>query len=125
MFSLAHPLVIFLLLFKGHRSPVFLFCFVLFFRLVFKKQAAMPAPALVPQLQPFQFPVKYEVFPSPYLLCTDAEGELLTFCNKNKLGFASTCFPLFNNAGLPSSMCFCLLFHKLFLFSVDKDKWWD
>lgn len=45
--------------------------------------------------------------PGLYLLCTDAEGELLKFSNKNKLGFASTCFPPFNNASsllLPASV---------------------
>lgn len=45
-----------------------------------------------------------------------------SFCNKNKLGFVNTCFPLFNNAELLSCMLFRLLSHKLFLFSVDKDK---
>ena len=53
-------------------------------------------------------PVNMRFFPPGlYLLCTDAEGELLKFCNKNKLGFASTCFPPFNNASsllLPASV---------------------
>ena len=53
------------------------------------------------------------------------EENYPSFCNKNQLGFVNTCFLLFNNAELLSCMLLCLLSHKLFLFSVDKDKWWD
>lgn len=80
-----------------------------YFQIDLKNQATRPVPAFFLQLKWFQFPLKYEIFfpPGLYLLCTDAEGELLKFCNKNKLGFASTCFPPFNNASsllLPASV---------------------
>lgn len=45
---------------------------------------------------------------------TDGERKLLRFCNKNKVGYGSTCFSLFNKTEVPSCLLICLLLHKLF-----------
>lgn len=72
-----------------------------------------------------QFPLYHQNDGDLHVFCTDGGEEQSRFCNKNKVDCGSTCFALFNKAELPFCLLIYLLLHKLFLFSVGKDKWRD